>query len=129
MAWMRQGDRSPPGPPSRFFVVVSLTNMALFELVSLLIFTAQQLGVVLGVGAQTILLIAHLLSVHGVEHGIEGAAKKARGAGLALIILSGAAAVGLHVALGAVDILLEPAFLFKWALIAAVLLLHIFETR
>lgn len=103
--------------------------MELFEFAGVSIFVAQQLGVVLGVGAQTILLVTHLLAVHGADHGVDVAAKKARGAGLALIALSGAGAVGFHLASGTVEILLEPAFLFKWALIFALFLTHVFEAR
>lgn len=99
------------------------------ELATILIFTAQQLGVILGVGAQTVLLVAHLIALHGGEHGVESAARKARGAGIFLMIISGAAAVGLHAASSAMGILLEPAFLFKWGLIIAILLLHLFETK
>jgi len=105
------------------------------ELATVLIFTAQQLGVILGVGAQTILLVQHLIELHEEEatrprgSATPAGARKARGAGIFLIVFSGAAAVGLHLTGGMTGILLEPAFLFKWALIAALVLLHVFEKR
>ncbi len=80
----------------------------------------------LGVGAQTVLLCMHLMSVHHGEKenphaSYLHAARFALGIGLFLIILSGLAAVGVHGVGGQLDILLSPAFLFKWVLIILLL--------
>ena len=91
-----------------------------------LIYVAQQLGVMLGVGAQTVLLCAHLIAVH---HGDKEnphvayaeAARKALGAGFVLVVVSGLFAVATHLFSGQADIVLSPAFLFKWALIVVLL--------
>lgn len=93
------------------------------ELLYFSIYTIQQLGVVLCVGAQTILLCAHLVALHHgeAESPLSHYARAARmmlGAGLALVIISGAAAVGVHYAAGERWILLTPVFLAKWTLIA-----------
>lgn len=99
----------------------------LAELLFFCIYVIQQLGVMLGVGAEAILLCAHLVAVHRREPEVmEGsfprAARVALGSGLMLMVLSGFAAVALHGAVGQLDILLAPAFIFKWILIAFVLI-------
>ncbi len=96
------------------------------DLVNLFLYSFQQLGVMLGVGAETILLITYAISVRdGVvdakETQIARAVGKALLTGLWLMVLSGAAIVALHISLGQAAILLAPAFLFKWLLIAFLL--------
>ncbi len=99
-----------------------------------LIYVAQQLGIMLGVGAQTILLCAHLVAVH---HGDKEnphvayaeAARKALGAGFILIVISGLFAVVIHLFSGQADIVLSPAFLFKWALIVVLLAAFFLQSR
>lgn len=96
------------------------------EFLYLGIYVVQQLGVMLGVGAQTVLLCTHLLSIHRGEAeaphaSYAEAARKSLSAGLFLIIVSGAAAVAVHLFGGGVEILLAPAFAFKWVLIGLVL--------
>lgn len=96
------------------------------EFLYFFIYVAQQLGVMLGVGAQTVLLCAHLTALHHGEkespHAhYARAAHMALGVGLVLIIVSGLVAIGVHFAGGQTNILLAPAFLFKWFLIALLL--------
>src|SRR3989344_2721319 len=98
------------------------------------IYVAQQLGVMLGVGAQTVLLCAHLIAVH---HGDKEnphvayaeAARKALGAGFVLVVVSGLFAVATHLFSGQADTVLSPAFLFKWALIIVLLAAFFLQSR
>ncbi len=90
------------------------------------IYVAQQLGVMLGVGAQTVLLCTHLLALHHKEAesphaSYAEAARKSLSVGFFLIIVSGLAAVAVHVLGGNEAILFAPAFVFKWVLILVVL--------
>lgn len=92
------------------------------DLVTLVLYSIQQLGVMLGVGAETIFLITYTLSVRdGIidpkESQIARAVNKALVTGLALMVLSGIGIAALHFAFGDWQVLLAPAFLFKWALI------------
>lgn len=92
----------------------------MFELAALGLYCAQWLGVALGVGAQTVLLLAHLLERHESKHpwlGFAPGARAAQAAGLFLMVASGAGAVLLHLYLRNLDTLLQPAFGFKWMLI------------
>ena len=99
-----------------------------------LIYVAQQLGIMLGVGAQTVLLCAHLLAVH---HGDKEnphvtyaeAARFALVIGLFFIVISGLFAVVVHLLSGQVDIVLSPPFLFKWALIIVLLAAFFLQSR
>jgi hypothetical protein len=92
------------------------------ELMSLLFYCAQQLGVVLAVGAETIVLTAYLVAVRdGVINDTEvkfaHAVNRVLLVGIALIILSGLAIVGMHLSLGQGSVVVQPAFLFKWLLL------------
>ncbi len=104
------------------------------DLLFFAIYVLQQLGVMLGVGAQTLLLCTHLVALHHhePEHpsgSFSRAALWALGASLVLIIASGVGAVGFHLFTGSYEPLLEPAFLFKWALIAAVGAAYLLQKR
>lgn len=92
------------------------------ELVSLLVSLAQEIGVVAGVGALTITLVGHLLSLHAHKNetvfGYVRAARQIRALALMVIIISGGAAILIHFQSGTPDVLVAPAFLFKWLLIA-----------
>ena len=95
------------------------------ELLLFAIYVAQQLGVMLGVGAQTLLLCTHLIAIHRHEpekydSSFARAARVALTVGLLLIVVSGALAVLLHAVAGNFDVLSAPAFLFKWVLIIVV---------
>ena len=92
------------------------------EVFALVIYSVQWLGVVLGVGAEVVLLVAHLMALH--QHkpewlGSVPAVRAAQGLGLVLIVASGAGAVGYQFLIGQPDLLVLPVFGFKWALIGA----------
>jgi hypothetical protein len=102
------------------------------ELLWLCILLLQSLGIMLGVGAQSILLCAHLVSLHrheaeSAEDPFARAIRAAQGVSLPLIIISGAAAVVLHLSSGQAAVLAEPSFLFKWIVIALVLGLFLWQ--
>ncbi|MDB5225463.1 MAG: hypothetical protein JWL87_415 [Candidatus Adlerbacteria bacterium] len=98
---------------------------------SFLVSWAQEFGIILGVGALTITLVAHLLALHSRVpesiHGYVRAARQARAIALAVIIISGGGALLVHAQTGTLSVLLAPAFLFKWLLIAAVTALYFME--
>lgn len=104
------------------------------ELLYFAIYLLQQLGVMLAVGAQTILLCAHLVAVHRGEsepavHASARAARTTLGVGLAVIVISGTAAVGMHYAAGELEVLLAPVFLLKWALIGVLIVAFFIQRR
>jgi hypothetical protein len=108
------------------------------ELVSLGLYIVQQLGVMLGVGASTMLLVAHLVSMRLPAQAGDGVVEPAEARfarvvrrvleiGLICIVLSGAAITAMHAMAEQGDVISSPAFFFKWILIAVVsvgLLLH-----
>ncbi len=96
------------------------------ELLQLSIYIFQQAGIMLGIGAQTVILCTHLLVLHrheseSTEVTLESAARTTLWISFALIILSGLGAVALHWQAVQLEILLAPAFLFKWILILVLL--------
>ncbi len=98
------------------------------DLANLLLYCAQQLGVMLGVGAETIMLAAYLISMRdGVmdekETQYARAIKKVMSAALVLIVLSGIGITALHALAGESAIIFTPAFLFKWLLVMLILAL------
>lgn len=101
------------------------------ELVSLLVSLAQEIGVVTGVGALTITLVGHLLSLHAHKDetvfGYVRAARQIRAIALMVIIVSGGAAILAHFQSGTPEVLIAPAFLFKWLLIALLAAFHFVE--
>lgn len=95
------------------------------ELVPLALYFVQQFGVMLGVGASTLFLIAYLVSMRdGVVQSME--AQFARvlhyvlEVGLVCIVLSGAVITTMHAMDGQYEIISTPAYFFKWLLIAFV---------
>lgn len=103
------------------------------ELVSLIISLAQEIGIVAGVGAVTLTLIGHLLSLHAKHNettrGYVRAAHHLRAFALFVIVVSGAAAVALHLVGSTAGVLVMPAFLFKWLVIILLAVLHFTEWR
>ena len=102
----------------------------MLELFELAIYVLQQFGVMLGVGAQTVLLCTTLLiEHHGATrepHGLYArAARMGLRASLVAIVISGAGAVLFHLALQEGATLMQPAFLFKWILIAGLVALQV----
>ncbi|MDE2071440.1 MAG: hypothetical protein KGI70_01740 [Patescibacteria group bacterium] len=94
-----------------------------------LLFLLQQLGVMLGVGAQTVLLVNYLSSVRvGARPTPTSFVRSTRGLlGISLFVIigSGAMVTAMHFSAGSFDILFAPAFLFKWALILLALVLYL----
>lgn len=102
------------------------------EILNLIFYCAQQFGMALGVGAETIVLIAYLISIRDgmVDSEEERFAKAARtvtGIGIFCIIASGVGITITHYLHGEASIILEPAFLFKWSLVCVVCLLRVFN--
>lgn len=95
------------------------------ELVSLVLYSAQQLGIVLAVGGQTIVLVAYLIAMRDrvidpQEAQFARAVRTVLVAGLGLIVLSGLGISAIHYLAGDFGILNSPAYLFKWALVVGV---------
>lgn len=96
------------------------------DLVNLVLYCAQQLGVMLGVGAQSVLLIVYFLSLRslgGDPHKAEQfvpTVHKVLGWGLVFIVSSGLLITAVHLFIGQFNIVFSPAFVLKWLLIAAV---------
>lgn len=92
----------------------------MWEFIALCVYTFQWLGVVLGVGAEAVLLVAHLAARHRNEPAWLAnipAVRTVQRWGLVLIIASGAVAV-LYQLVNDPSVLFIPTFGFKWALIA-----------
>lgn len=92
------------------------------DLISLVVSLAQEVSIVVGVGALTVTLVGHLLSLHADKNetvfAYVRAARSIRALALMVIIISGGAAVLVHFQTGTLGVLLAPAFLFKWLVIA-----------
>jgi len=103
------------------------------ELLSLMVSLSQQIAIVAGVGALTITLIGHLLSLHAHKNetvwGYVRAARSIRALALMVIIISGGAAVLVHFQQGTPGVLVAPAFLFKWLLIALLTAFYFVELK
>jgi hypothetical protein len=104
----------------------------MLEVFALILYSVQWLGVAVCVGAETVLLSAHLIARHErqpawLEHmpGVRGV----QGAGLLLIIASGAGAVWYHLLANQIEVLLVPTFGFKWLLIGLVGLTYLWQRR
>ncbi len=90
--------------------------------VDLLLYATQQVGVTLAVGAQTIVLVAYLLSIRdGIfdsqEERFAHAVKKVLFVGIICILVSGAAITALEFLAGHEALVFAPAYLFKIGLI------------
>ncbi len=88
----------------------------------LILYCVQQLGVTLGVGSQTILLVAYLISMRdGIldskEAQFSRAVRAVLNTGLMCIVISGVGITFMHILAGEGTTVLAPAYLFKWLLI------------
>lgn len=97
-------------------------------LLNLVLYCAQQLGIALGLGAQTIMLVAYVSAMYdGVidvtEKRFLRATRNTLWVSLALIAVSGIAITALHVVAGQGLTVLSPAYLFKLLLIVVVIVL------
>ncbi|MBP7770305.1 MAG: hypothetical protein KA066_00085 [Candidatus Pacebacteria bacterium] len=103
------------------------------ELLSLVVSLSQQIAIVAGVGAVTMTLVGHLLSLHAHQnemvHGYMRAARSIRALALMVIIVSGGAAVLVHFQQGTSEVLLAPAYLFKWLLIVLLTAFYFVELK
>ncbi|MDB5224679.1 MAG: hypothetical protein JWO43_301 [Candidatus Adlerbacteria bacterium] len=89
----------------------------------LVLYFMQQLGVMLGLGSQIILLVTFLMGkrdgiINSTEDKIAHSIYRVLILSLILIVLSGAAITVLHFLTNEGDVIIEPAFLMKWQLIA-----------
>lgn len=85
----------------------------------------QMLGISLGIGAQTVMLIAYLSSardgvIDRAEAQFARAVRWIMGAGLFLILVSGVVSIIIDVAQLNAAVFAQPAYIFKWMLIASV---------
>jgi len=93
------------------------------DFLNLIFYCVQQLGITLGVGAETIMLAAYLISMRdGVvdekETQYARAITRVMSVALWLIILSGLGITALHFMAGESATVFASAFLFKWMLVA-----------
>src|SRR5581483_881342 len=93
------------------------------DVINLVLYCLQQLGVTLGVGAQTILLIAYVQAMRdGVVDSKEAQFSRALSvvlnAAIICVVVSGLGITALHLIAGQSDVVYSPAFLFKWVLVA-----------
>lgn len=100
------------------------------SVMDLLLYVMQQLGVMFAVGAQTIILLAYLLSVRdGVvdsqEERFAHAIKKVLFFGIILILISGTAITALELFAGNHTTVFAPAYVFKACLIGLVVFLSL----
>jgi hypothetical protein len=99
-------------------------------LVNLFLYCAQQFGMALGVGAETVLLVAYVQTlrdgiVDDQEKKFARAVRGVRQLGLFLIIVSGAGVIGSQFLASGAAPVFSIIFLFKWSLIGIVLVLSI----
>lgn len=103
------------------------------ELLSLMVSLAQEIGIVAGAGAVTMTLVGHLLSLHAHKNetvfAYVRAARHIRALALITIIVSGGAAMLVHVQSGTLGVFLAPAFLFTWLLIALLTVFYFAELK
>jgi len=98
------------------------------ELIMLLLYCMQQLGIALGLGAQTIMLVAYVSAMRdgAIDEQEAQFLRATRGVlwvAFVFIIVSGLGVTLLHLLAGQEAIILAPAYFFKLLLIAAVIAL------
>lgn len=123
---MGEARGSKPLGSKTFFLCYTLSMVLSGELLNLVLYAAQQLGIVLGVGAQTVVLIAYLSAMRdGViddwEERFARAVVQVLYAGLALVVLSGLSITATHLVAQEQSTLMAPAFLLKWGLIGLII--------
>lgn len=102
----------------------------MFEIFALVIYSVQWLGVVLGVGAEVVLLLAHLMALHDKRPtwlDSIPAVRMVQFISLMFIVGSGVAAVLYQILIGQPGLLLAPVFDFKWLLIIALVFAYMLE--
>jgi hypothetical protein len=98
------------------------------DFIGLILYCVQQLGVTLGVGSQTILLVAYLIWMRdGIldskEAQFSRAVRAVLNTGLMCIVVSGVGITLMHMLAGESSTVLAPAYLFKWLLIVLTVVL------
>ena len=96
-------------------------------LIQLILKCIQHFGVSIGLGAQTIMLVAYLITIRdGVVDDYEAqflrATKRTLLAAFVVIVVSGICITAIEYLGGKAETILQPAYLFKWLLIVVVLL-------
>lgn len=104
------------------------------ELAALGLYVVQQLGVMLGAGAQVIVLVLYLVAikdgtVDAKEHYFLSATKRILYLGLVCIITSGVLITLIHLSQAQSNIVFTPAYLFKWLLIMFAVGLALFDFK
>ncbi len=99
------------------------------DVLQLFLYLAQQFAVLVAVGAQTIVLVAHLRELHTPklhehEEDIARSARVVRLWALGAIVVSGIIITLEHAFLGSLGTVLQPVFLFKWLLLGAAVVLY-----
>ncbi len=100
--------------------------MALYiEIFDLFFYCIQQLGIMLGAGGETVVLLSYLLALKEGNIPKEStrfatAVARVVQCGIFFIVSSGIGITLLHYSIGQTSIVYEPAYLFKWALIGLV---------
>lgn len=102
------------------------------DLVGLLLFSIQQLGVALGLGGQTTFLAAYIIAhrdgvIDEKELQFERASRRILNVGILCVVVSGALITLIHVLGGDMATVMSPAYLFKCALIGLATVLSIFS--
>jgi outer membrane biosynthesis protein TonB len=103
----------------------TIFGMSPGDLLPLALYLVQQLGIMLGVGSATVLLISYLTAmrdgmVEQTEARFARVVQHVLEIGLVCIVLSGAAITAEHAFAGQMEILSSPAYVFKWLLIGSV---------
>lgn len=101
---------------------------------ALFFYFLQQLGMTLGVGSSTFAVMFYILGmadgrIDPSERAFMRAVFVTLRIGLFLIIMSGAAITGAHYLVGDIAVLMTPVFLFKWALLAMIILTALLMDR
>ena len=100
------------------------------EILDLLFYCVQQLGIMLGVGGEIIILVAYLLDIRDAavtpkEEHFARVVKRVVHIGLVSIILSGIGITFVHFSSLQTATVLEPAYLFKWSLIVVLVVISL----
>lgn len=101
-----------------------------YSLANFVLYCVQQLGVSLGVGASTILLVAYLQAqrdreVDDQEKGFALAVRRVMDFGLFCMIVSGIGIVAIQIMQGQSIAVFSTAFIFKWSLMGVVLFMAV----
>jgi len=116
------------------FLVYTFYMFFSIELLDFVLFCLQQLGIMLAVGAETIVLINYILAmrdnvVSDKEVRFSKIIHRTILFGLSLIVLSGIPITIIHSMMGEATKIAEPVFLFKWLLVAVLVMLYVWQHK